>query len=236
MPNRGAFEVADNGTIFLDEIGDMSLMTQAKILRILQEHCFERVGGTRTLEVNVRVIAATNKDLEKEMAEGNFREDLYYRLNVIPFRVPALRERREDIPLLVKHFLKRFGRDTGRPDVQLTEAALERLHQYPWPGNVRELQNIVERVVLMTPRDLIDVSDLPPAVAAPATPDLLSGLDDSTLAVARKAFERGFLERRLGEFGGNVSRTAEAVGLARETLSRKLRSLGIQVGKKSDAS
>ena len=232
---QGRFEVGDGGTIFLDEIGDMSLMTQAKILRILQEHCFERVGGTSTLEVNVRVVAATNKDLEKEMAEGNFREDLYYRLNVIPFRVPALRERREDIPLLLSHFLARFGHENGRPGVHLTPAAEARLIQYPWPGNVRELQNIVERIVLMTPRERIDVADLPPSVAEPSQQEALPGLEEATLAAARVAFERSFLERRLEEFGGNVSRTAEAVGLARETLSRKLGSLGVQVGKKRDA-
>ena len=233
---HGRFEVADGGTIFLDEIGDMSLMTQAKILRILQEHRFERVGGTEELEVNVRVVAATNKDLEKEMAEGQFREDLYYRLNVIPFRVPALRERREDIPLLVAHFLARFGADSGRSDVRLTDAAMERLVRYPWPGNVRELQNIVERIVLMTPGTEIDVSHLPPSIVEPDRGALLSETRGATLAAARKTFEKGFLEQRLREYGGNVSRTAEAVGLARETLSRKLRSLGVQVEKKRNGS
>jgi two-component system nitrogen regulation response regulator NtrX len=228
---RGKFEVADGGTIFLDEIGDMSLMTQAKILRILQEHRFERVGGAETLEVNVRVIAATNKDLEKEMAEGRFREDLYYRLNVIPFHVPALRDRAEDIPLLVDHFLARFAAESGKSRVSLTPRALERMVAYAWPGNVRELQNIVERLVLMTPRDRIDVDDLPAQIAAPGREKLLSGLGSHKLADARAAFEREFLAQKLRDHGGNISRTAEAVGLARETLSRKLRALGVQVEK-----
>ncbi len=234
---RGRFEVADRGTIFLDEIGDMSLMTQAKILRILQEHRFERVGGTETVEIDVRVIAATNKDLELEMAEGRFREDLYYRLNVIPFLVPPLRQRREDIPRLTEQFLARFcaEAETGGVRKRLTHAALERMIAYPWPGNVRELQNIVERVVLMTPGETIDVEHLPAQIASPAREKLLRGLDGGKLADARAAFERAFLLEKLQENGGNISRTAEMVGLARESLSRKLRSLGIDPEKSRDA-
>ena len=228
---RGRFEVADGGTIFLDEIGDMSLMTQAKILRILQEHCFERVGGTDTLEVNVRVIAATNKNLETEMAEGRFREDLYYRLNVIPFHVPALRERSEDIPILIDYFLTRCAVEGGKARPSLSAAALERMIAYAWPGNVRELQNIVERLVLMTASEVIDVDDLPAQVVSPGREKLLRGLSSPKLADARSAFEREFLEEKLRENEGNISRTAEVVGLARETLSRKLRSLGISVEK-----
>jgi two-component system nitrogen regulation response regulator NtrX len=230
---RGKFEVADGGTIFLDEIGDMSLMTQAKILRILQEHQFERVGGTQTLEVNVRVIAATNKNLETEMAAGRFREDLYYRLNVIPFHVPALRDRRDDIPLLIDYFLTRFAGEDGRQLPALSAEALERMMAYPWPGNVRELQNLVERLVLMTPGDVINVPDLPAQVAAPGREKLLRGLATDKLADARAAFEREFLEEKLRENEGNISRTAEVVGLARESLSRKLRSLGVEVKKPS---
>ena len=233
---RGKFEAADGGTIFLDEIGDMSLMTQAKILRILQEHRFERVGGSKTLEVNVRVVAATNKDLELEMAEGRFREDLFYRLNVIPFRVPALRERAEDIPLLIEHFLARFSADRQGGPVTLTAQALERMKAYAWPGNVRELQNIVERLVLMPPREVIECDDLPAHVVAPGREKLLRGIGSGRLAEARAAFEKEFLEEKLREHGGNISRTAEAVGLARESLSRKLRSLGVTVEKRRDAS
>jgi two-component system nitrogen regulation response regulator NtrX len=234
---RGRFEVADRGTIFLDEIGDMSLMTQAKILRILQEHRFERVGGTETIQIDVRVIAATNKELQVEMAEGRFREDLYYRLNVIPFHVPPLRERREDIPLLAEQFLARFCGDaeTGGTRKRLTREALQRMEVYPWPGNVRELQNIIERLVLMTPGETIDVEHLPAQIASPVREKLLRNLEGQKLADARAAFERAFLMEKLQENGGNISRTAEVVGLARESLSRKLRSLGIEAEKSRDA-
>jgi two-component system nitrogen regulation response regulator NtrX len=233
---RGRFELADGGTIFLDEIGDMSLMTQARILRILQEHRFERVGGTETIEIDVRVIAATNKDLETEMAEGRFREDLYYRLNVIPFHVPPLRQRSEDIPRLAEHYLARFAVEagTGGTRKRLTRAALERMVSYPWPGNVRELKNIIERLVLMTPGETIDVDHLPQQIASPAREKLLRGLEGKKLAEARLAFERAFLLEKLQENGGNISRTAEVVGLARESLSRKLRSLGIEAEKSRD--
>jgi two-component system nitrogen regulation response regulator NtrX len=232
---RGRFELADSGTIFLDEIGDMSLMTQAKILRILQEHLFERVGGTETLEVNVRVIAATNKDLEREMAEGRFREELYYRLNVIPFHVPPLRERAEDIPLLIDHFLVRFCAESNSPRKRLSPRALDKLTAYPWPGNVRELQNIVERLVLMSPGETIGVDELPPQIAEPSRDTFLRALGSAKLADARTAFEREFLREKLRENGGNISRTAEMVGLKRESLSRKLRSLGIEVERSRDA-
>jgi two-component system nitrogen regulation response regulator NtrX len=231
---RGKFELADQGTIFLDEIGDMSLMTQAKILRILQEHRFERVGGTTPIEVAVRVIAATNKDLEKEMAENRFREDLYYRLNVIPLHVPALRDRADDIPLLVDRFLTRFCIENSVPRKRLAAAALNRLVAYPWPGNVRELQNTLERLVLMTPGELIDAEALPAQISSPDRGSLLRGLGTSTLSEARTEFEREFLRERLLEHGGNISRTAEAVGLKRESLSRKLRALGIEVPKKRE--
>jgi two-component system nitrogen regulation response regulator NtrX len=223
---RGKFELADQGTIFLDEIADMSLKTQAKVLRILQEHAFERVGGTESIQVDVRVIAATNKNLEKEIAAGRFREDLYYRLNVIPFRVPALRERRADIEVLAQAFVEEFCADAGTRRKELSDAALARLKDYGWPGNVRELRNLMERLVLMTPGGGIDAADLPATLqAAPARgPD-----DESTLEAARKAFEREFLTAKLREHRGNISRTAEAVGIARESLSRKIRALEIEV-------
>ena len=228
---RGRFEIADSGTLFLDEIADMSLMTQAKILRILQEHRFERVGGTETLDVDVRVVAATNKALEAEMAEGRFREDLYYRLNVIPFHVPPLRERRGDISLLAERFLARFAAEAGKTPPRLTPRALARLMDYPWPGNVRELQNVVERVVLMTPGSQIDVDGLPPQISSPERASLPRGAGAQTLAEARALFEREYLTQKLRDNGWNISRTSEVVGLARETLSRKLRSLGIDVEK-----
>jgi len=223
---RGKFEAAHRGTIFLDEIADMSLRTQAKILRILQEHKFERVGGSDTIDVDVRVIAATNKSLEKEIQEGKFREDLYYRLNVIPFHVPALRERREDIPLLAQAFVKEFCADSAVPQKTLTPRTLALLGGYGWPGNVRELRNLVERLVLMTPEPRIRPEDLPEELrGGPVHAPTASG---STLEDARREFERRFLLARLQEHGGNISRTAEAIGLARESLSRKLRALKIQ--------
>ncbi len=226
---RGRFEIADGGTIFLDEIGDMSLMTQAKILRILQEHRFERVGGTETLEVNVRVIAATNKDLQVEMSNGRFREDLFYRLNVIPFHVPALRDRREDIPVLVERFLARYASESGRPLRTITPKAMAKLREYNWPGNVRELQNLIERLVLMTPGETIDFDDLPAQISSPERDKWLRGGGVDTLAQARGVFEREWLLERLAQYGWNISRTADAVGLARESLSRKLKSLKIDV-------
>jgi len=226
---RGRFEMADGGTIFLDEIGDMSLMTQAKILRILQEHRFERVGGTETLEVNVRVIAATNKDLQVEMSNGRFREDLFYRLNVIPFHVPALRARREDIPMLVERFLARYAAESGRPARTITPKAMVKLREYNWPGNVRELQNLIERLVLMTPGELIDLGDLPAQIGSSERDKWLRGAAGDTLAQARGVFEREWLLERLAQYGWNISRTADAVGLARESLSRKLKSLKIDV-------
>jgi len=217
---RGKFELANGGTIFLDEIADMSLRTQAKILRILQEHKFERVGGTDTIEVDVRVIAATNKSLEKEIQEGKFREDLYYRLNVIPFHVPPLRERREDIPVLVKAFAEEFCVESGARPKPVTGRALALLQSYAWPGNVRELRNLVERLVLMSPGPRIRAQDLPEELRSGARPAEMSG---ASLEEARREFERRFLLARLEENGWNVSRTAEAIGIARESLSRKMR-------------
>jgi two-component system nitrogen regulation response regulator NtrX len=225
---RGKFELANGGTIFLDEIGDMSLRTQAKILRILQEHEFERVGGTETLSVDVRVIAATNKSLEKEIQEGKFREDLYYRLNVIPFHVPPLRERREDIPVLVKSFAEEFCVESGARPKTITGRALALLQAYNWPGNVRELRNLVERLVLMTPGPRIRPQDLPEELRSGTRPAEMGG---ATLEEARHEFERRFLLARLEENGWNVSRTAEAIGLARESLSRKMRSYKLRAAR-----
>ena len=223
---RGKFELADGGTIFLDEIADMSLKTQAKILRILQEHKFERVGGTETFEVDVRVIAATNKNLEQAIAEGHFREDLFYRLAVIPFHVPPLRERRSDIPELVDAFLEEFSSDAGVKTKKVTAKAMNVLRVYHWPGNVRELRNLIERLVLMIPTGKIGLEDLP---ATLRDPDSAHAKSPESLDDARKAFERDYLIEKLREHDWNISRTAEAVGLARESLSRKIRSMKIEV-------
>jgi len=222
---RGKFELAHTGTIFLDEIADMSLKTQAKILRILQEHKLERVGGTETMEVDVRVIAATNKSLEKEIAGGRFREDLYYRLAVIPFHVAPLRERREDLPILVSAFVREFCAEAAMREKTIQPRAMSLLQSYSWPGNVRELRNLVERLVLMTPGSRIGSEDLPESIR---NVEIREGLESESLESARRAFEREFLRARLREHGGNISRTAEAIGLARESLSRKIRSYKIE--------
>jgi two-component system nitrogen regulation response regulator NtrX len=221
---RGRFELAHLGTLFLDEIADMSLMTQAKVLRILQERTFERVGGTETLEADVRVIAATNKNLEQEIGEGRFREDLYYRLNVIPFHVPPLRERSEDVACLARSFVAEFCAESGMRRKELSDAALERLRRHAWPGNVRELRNLMERVVILTPGSTIDAADLPDTLGA--TP--ANGRAATSLNQARRDFEREFLRTRLAEHGWNISRTAEAIGIARESLSRKLKTHRIE--------
>ncbi len=225
---KGKFDLADKGTIFLDEIGDMSLKTQAKILRILQERSFERVGGTDHITVDVRVIAATNKNLKEQMLKGTFREDLYYRLNVIPFHVPPVRERAEDIPLFIDHFLKEFCRETAREALTVNKEAMEILLNYEWPGNIREIKNLVERLVIMTPSNIVTPGDIPLYIkgAAPVQPKNLFGR--TLLKEARKEFEREFISRKLKEFGGNISKTAEAIGIERSHLYRKIRSYGIE--------
>ncbi len=225
---KGKFDLSDKGTIFLDEIGDMSLKTQAKILRILQEQSFERVGGTERISVDVRVIAATNKNLKEQIVKGTFREDLYYRLNVIPFHVPPLRERREDIPLFIDHFLDEFCRETARERLKLAEDSMEMLSAYEWPGNVRELKNVIERLVIMTPGAVITGDDIPSYIkgAGPVQPRSIFG--SALLKEARREFEREFISRKLKEFGGNIAKTAEAIGIERSHLYRKIKSYGIE--------
>jgi len=223
---QGKFELADHGTIFLDEIADMSLKTQAKVLRILQEHKFERVGGTETIEVDVRVIAATNKDLEVEIAAGNFREDLFYRLAVIPFRVSALRERRDDIPILAQSFVKEFCAESGTRTKEIAPKAMNLLRAYSWPGNVRELRNLMERMVLMTPGPHIGAEELPDTIRVG---DVRRGAEGGSLEDARRAFEREYIVDKLREHDWNISRTAESIGLKRESLSRKTRALKIEI-------
>ncbi len=234
---KGKFDLADGGTIFLDEIGDMSLKTQAKVLRILQERKFERVGGTRSLEVDVRVIAATNKLLDNEIRAGNFREDLFYRLNVVPFRVPPLRERKDDIPQLVEHFLDIFCRREGLPRKVMLAEALAMMRNYDWPGNVRELKNIIERLVIMTPGLTISAAHIPDYICAGEPPrEVVVGrgahmLEVGSLREAREEFEKEFIIQKLEENDWNITKTAEAIELERSNLHRKIKSYGIDLKK-----
>jgi two-component system nitrogen regulation response regulator NtrX len=227
---KGKFDLAHEGTIFLDEIGDMSLKAQSKTLRILQEQKFERVGGTRTIEVDVRVIAATNKDLESEIEKGSFREDLYFRLNVIPIQVPPLRDRAEDIPELVEEFLAEFSVSTNIDPKRMSGSAMELLKKYPWPGNIRELKNLVERLMIMSPGMVIEASDIPSPFnqgqgREPAfEPRILS----DTLKEAKNQFEKVFLETKLREYDWNISQTAEAIGIERSNLHKKIKAYGLE--------
>ncbi|MEW6057188.1 MAG: sigma-54 dependent transcriptional regulator [Bdellovibrionota bacterium] len=239
---RGKFDLANRGTLFLDEIGDMSLKTQAKILRILQEQRFERVGGSHTIEVDVRVIAATNKNLEEEIRNNKFREDLYYRLNVVPFRVPALRERGEDIKLIASHYLKEFA-GVGCEPKQLHPEALRVFETYHWPGNVRELKNTIERLVIFSDSSVITAEELVvlmPHLVKSAVPQALPGsgayanpqtvvslLPTGSLKDAKSEFEREFILRKLRENEWNVSRTAQVLGIERSHLHRKIKAYGI---------
>jgi two-component system nitrogen regulation response regulator NtrX len=225
----GKFEQADRGTIFLDEVGDMSPKTQAKVLRVLQEGEVERLGSARTIKVDVRVIAATNKDLEQEIEKGTFREDLYFRLSVIPIRVPPLRDRREDIPPLVRHFADLFSRDNNRRPQRFTPAALEYLQKARWKGNVRELKNTVERLIIMTPGETVDVDDLRDVVRLEPKS---SGSDNEkdppgTLREFKESAERAFLVGKLRENNWNISKTAEVIGTPRSNLYKKLEQYGI---------
>jgi two-component system, NtrC family, nitrogen regulation response regulator NtrX len=223
----GKFELASNGTIFLDEIGDMSLVTQAKILRVLQEQQFQRVGGSRTLKVSVRVIAASNKDLKSEIAAGKFREDLFYRINVVPVTVPALRERQEDIALLVETFLNENVTKGLGSRKKITDKALGLLKTYDWPGNVRELKNLLERLTIMVEKDLIDVSDLP-SPYNPQAADISHGDDQHLLSIdslkeAKKSFEKEFIRKKLLENDNNVSKTAKVIGVERSYLHKLIK-------------
>jgi two-component system nitrogen regulation response regulator NtrX len=239
---KGKFELADGGTLFLDEIGDMSLKTQAKVLRALQEQTIEPVGGPGSIRVDVRVIAATNKDLEKEIEAGTFRDDLYFRLNVIPFHVPPLRERREDIPVLARHFVEVLSAEHGRRPKPLAPEAVERLARLPWPGNVRELRNIIERLVIMAPGEQIELRHLPSSLLEALPPGAASAAvatepiaGATSLAAAREEFERQFILGRYRECGGNMSRTAEALGVERSNLYRKMKSYGLLPARREEA-
>ncbi|MCD6580775.1 MAG: sigma-54-dependent Fis family transcriptional regulator [Desulfuromusa sp.] len=229
---KGKFDQANGGTLFLDEIGDMSLKTQAKILRILQEHKFDRVGGNRTIAVDVRVIAATNKKLQEEIKSGTFREDLFFRLNVLPFQVPPLRERKDDIPRLCKHFLQHFCGKESREIKSISESALEALLAYNWPGNVRELKNLIERLVIMTPGQIINRTDLPHGINHDKQETELQNLGTADLPdsyrEAKEVFEKQFLLEKLRKNNWNVSRTAEEIGLERSNLHRKIKTYHIE--------
>ncbi|MBI3939888.1 MAG: sigma-54-dependent Fis family transcriptional regulator [Acidobacteria bacterium] len=224
---QGKFRLADGGTLFLDEVGDMSLRTQSKVLRVLEEQRFHMVGDTEDVEIDVRVVAATNKSLELEIERGNFREDLYYRLNVIPFQVPPLRERREDVPRLVDYFLARFSTSYGKKPKEITPDVMEKLQRYPWPGNVRELKNVVERLVIMVPGPRIDIYALPTSILETTS---LSGSPEEypTLQQAREQFEKEFILRKLIENKGNVSKTAEAIKVERSNLYKKLKAYDLE--------
>ncbi len=231
----GLFEAAHNGTLFLDEVADLPPPTQSKIIRVLQEQTFVRVGGQTRVEVDVRVIAATTKDLSEEIQAGHFREDLFYRLAVVPLKVPGLSERREDIPLLARHFMARAAETSGQRPRELSEDAIAVLQTYDWPGNVRELRNIIERILIMAPGGADEPirADMLPAelsddLAVGRQSDRSGEIMGLPLKNAREMFEREYLVAQVTRFGGNISRTAAFVGMERSALHRKLKSLGIQ--------
>jgi two-component system, NtrC family, nitrogen regulation response regulator NtrX len=233
---RGKFELADGGTLFLDEIADMSLKTQAKVLRALQEQVVDRVGGASSLKVDVRIIAATNKELPSEIRAGRFREDLYFRLNVIPIFVPPLRDRDDDLPLLAEFFMAQLSREYGRRTKSFDPEAMLILRQYTWPGNVRELRNMLERLMIMVPGEVIGPADLalPGAAGAPGVELYHSDGRVLPLHEARERFEREYILRTLAAQNGNMSRTAEALGVERSNLYRKMRGFGIAPARRVD--
>ncbi|MBQ9630368.1 MAG: sigma-54-dependent Fis family transcriptional regulator, partial [Treponema sp.] len=220
---KGRFELAHGSTIFLDEIGEINASVQVKLLRVLAEHTFERVGGEKTIEVDVRVIAATNKNMEKEVKEGRFREDLYYRLNVVPVQVPSLRERRDDIPLLLNAYLKKFAEENGKDIVGFDSKTRSILYNYDWPGNIRQLRNCVESAVVMCSSSEITVSDLPPSISGVKESESISLPTNITLDEAEKII----ISESLAIHKGNKSKTADALGIGRKTLHRKLQEYGI---------
>lgn len=227
----GKFEIANGGTLFLDEIGDMSLLTQAKLLRVIETQRFQRVGGTKEIKVDVRIISATNKDLTEEIKKGNFREDLYYRLNVVPIFIPPLRERKEDIPELISYFVSEYVNEKGWKEKVFTERAIKLLQNYDWPGNVRELKNAVERLMIMTLSDLIDIEDIERTGIIRRKIIENNYFQYNSLREARDAFERDFIMKKLRENNWNMSKTAELIGIERSNLYKKIRSLGIPLPK-----
>jgi DNA-binding NtrC family response regulator len=232
---EGKFEAADGGTLFLDEVGDMPLETQAKLLRALQEREFERVGGNDTIKVDVRVLAATNQDLETAVRNGRFREDLYYRLRVVELTIPPLAERREDIPLLIEHFLQQAAERFNRPPKPLTSDALRACVEHVWKGNVRELRSAVEQALLLAPGTEIDVADLVQAAAQPAAAGVPASRSfREAKAAVVETFEREFLATALRRHGGNISKAAEEIGMYRQNLQQKIKELGISAEETAD--
>ena len=228
----GLLEMADGGTLYFDEVADMPLSTQARILRVLTEQAFVRVGGHRQIRVDVRVVSSTSRNLEREIAERRFREDLFYRLNVVPVNVPALAERRDDIPALVEHFFARFAASLGVPSPEIAPDAMAALQAYEWPGNVRQLRNVVERTVILTPLEKlgrIEASMLPPELGAGrlAGDSGMAALMGVPLREARENFEREYLRAQIRRFSGNISKTAAFIGMERSALHRKLKLLGM---------
>ncbi len=234
----GLFEQAHGGTLFLDEVADMPATTQAKILRVLTDQTFERVGGAKRVQVDVRVISASNKNLNSEISQGRFREDLFHRLNVVPIRMPALSERREDIPYLTEYFIGKLAASTGRTAKRVNDDAMTALQTYDWPGNVRQLRNIIERILILdTDRESIEITQdtLPPEVLGNGSAEAFRSQNDTSvmtvpLREAREAFEREYLKIQITRFSGNISRTALFVGMERSALHRKLKSLGLNNG------
>lgn len=228
----GLLEMADGGTLYFDEVADMPLSTQARILRVLTDQAFVRVGGTRQIRVDVRVVSSTSRDLEKEITERRFREDLFYRLNVVPVSIPALRERRDDIPALIDHFFARYANEQGVAPPHVSAEAMTALQAYEWPGNVRQLRNVVERTVIMAPREKlakIEVDMLPPEIFANRTGGEagISVMMSAPLREARETFEREYLRLQIRRFSGNISKTASFIGMERSALHRKLKLLGM---------
>jgi two-component system nitrogen regulation response regulator NtrX len=230
----GTFEEGHGGTLFIDEVADMPLVTQGKILRVLQEQTFTRIGGTEPVHVDVRVVSASSRDLNAEIAAGRFREDLYHRLNVVPIRVPALHERREDIPVLARHFMHRMAQSIGLPQREICDDAMAVLQAKDWPGNVRELRNMIERLLIMAPGkedSAIRADMLPPEITAASAAALRQAGNGEIMAMplreAREQFEREYLLAQINRFGGNISRTASFVGMERSALHRKIKALGV---------
>jgi two-component system nitrogen regulation response regulator NtrX len=237
----GHFQKAKGGTLLLDEVADMPLETQGKIVRVLQEQTFERVGGKTKVDVDVRVIAATSRDLQAEMSNGRFRQDLFYRLNVVPMRVPALRERRDDLPELLDHFMRVASEQTGLPARSFGDDTLALLQAYDWPGNVRQLRNVVDWLLIMAPGEpgeAIRADMLPPDIGSANAAGIAAADGTEVLSLplreAREIFERKYLESQVSRFNGNISRTASFVGMERSALHRKLRSLGITGSERGD--
>jgi len=224
---RGKFDLANKGTIFLDEVADMSLKAQAKILRILQEKKFERVGGTRIIDTDVRVLAATNKNLEYEMEEGRFRQDLFYRLNVIPLEIAPLRDRIEDVPLLARRFIRDFSRKESKTEKEITDNALTMLMEHDWPGNVRELKNIMERLVITSPTDTIHADDIPPLSRETQHFNSVPPGDGDSFREAKEGFEKEYIAKKLAENKWNIKKTAEIIGLERSNLHKKIKAYGL---------